>query len=223
MMILSNPRVITPRRDVVRVDSFYADPAHSTSVRPPAYQRLLRWPSSIGTDTVAGDPALIIDDRLGGWNTGRELRFNPNTQSLSIGEEIATIGVLAPAIAMAKYGEHGRNGAIIMTTSKQEMWDGSTQFLSGRETGDTTHPLPGIVRIRFIVDTTGHVDPSSFVILCRETPGAFLEPVQKETILGRVWTPARLHGRVVRQVKHIDVPTPIDSAQRSEDALAECG
>jgi hypothetical protein len=52
--------------------------------------------------------------------------------------------------------------------------------------------------VQFIVDTTGHTEPSSFKVM-KTTHPAFAEPA-KETILKSVFKPARFKGRPVRQL-----------------------
>jgi len=222
-LLIFNPRMTTPLRNIVRADSFYVDPSHPDSRQPPQYHVLLHSPLSTGTDTVGGNPAWIVDDRLG-W---AEL-FNPNMRGVITGDDIVTIGVLTPLAAMEKYGKHGRNGAIVLTTKARESPDEPGRIISGGAAfdaaiSDTTRPMPGELNIRLVVDTTGHVDPASFVIICRRTPGAFLEPAQKEAILGAVWQPARLRGRPVWKNKYFGVNTLVDSTRTAGDGISLCG
>jgi TonB family protein len=58
--------------------------------------------------------------------------------------------------------------------------------------------ITGRVEMQFIVDTTGHVEGSSFKVLKTSHP-AFAEPA-REAILKSVFKPARFKGRPVRQL-----------------------
>jgi periplasmic protein TonB len=58
--------------------------------------------------------------------------------------------------------------------------------------------ITGRVEMQFIVDTTGHVEASSFKIMKTSHP-AFAEPA-REAILKSVFKPARFKGRPVRQL-----------------------
>jgi len=224
LLILSNPKITPPLRNLVRVDSFYVDSTRrGANIIPPQYRLLLRWPSSKGTDTIDGNPILITNGRLRGSEVHRSALFNANTQRrVLVADDIATIGVLAPAAAVAKYGALGRNGAIVMTTKREEQPDEQSQFISDRAALQEAASDTGIVDIRYIVDTTGRVDPSSFVVICRRTPGAFIESAKKEAILKEVWKPARLHGRPVREKHYFGLRTPVDSAERAGDIIPLC-
>lgn len=230
LMILSHPRITTPRRNIVRVDSFYFDSTRpGASAMPPQYHLLLQWPpgTATGTDTVGNDPILITNGGLGGGDVFSSQLFSPNMRRVLNASDITTIGVLTPSAATAEYGKHGRNGAIIMTTKRPEDPDDPGGIVSGgaafhAAVRDTTRPMPGQVEIRFVLDTTGHVDPTSFVVLCRRTPGAFLEPAQKEAILGAVWQPSRLRGRLVRDERYMRVNTLVDSIRTAGDSISLC-
>jgi beta-lactamase regulating signal transducer with metallopeptidase domain len=56
----------------------------------------------------------------------------------------------------------------------------------------------GWVDLQYVVDTTGHVEPSSFKIL-NQTNKAFVEPAE-EAVLSGVYTPAKFRGQPVRQL-----------------------
>jgi periplasmic protein TonB len=58
--------------------------------------------------------------------------------------------------------------------------------------------IAGRVEVQFVVDTTGHVEPSSFKIL-KSTHKAFAEPA-REAILKSVFKPAKFKGSPVRQL-----------------------
>jgi periplasmic protein TonB len=58
--------------------------------------------------------------------------------------------------------------------------------------------IAGRVEVQFVVDTTGHVEPSSFKIL-KSTHKAFEEPA-REAILKSVFKPAKFKGSPVRQL-----------------------
>jgi TonB family protein len=58
--------------------------------------------------------------------------------------------------------------------------------------------ITGRVEMQFIVDTTGHVEASSFKIMKTSHP-AFAEPAH-EAILKSIFKPARFKGRPVRQL-----------------------
>lgn len=57
--------------------------------------------------------------------------------------------------------------------------------------------IAGSVDLQFIIDTTGHVEPSSLKVLAK-THDAFVEPA-KEAILKGVYKPAKYKGEPVRQ------------------------
>lgn len=58
--------------------------------------------------------------------------------------------------------------------------------------------IEGAVDLRYVVDTTGHAETNSFVILSQTRP-EFVNPA-KEAILKGVFKPARFRGRPVRQL-----------------------
>jgi TonB family protein len=58
--------------------------------------------------------------------------------------------------------------------------------------------ITGRVEMQFIVDTTGHVEASSFKVMKTSHP-AFAEPA-REAILKSIFKPARFKGRPVRQL-----------------------
>jgi len=58
--------------------------------------------------------------------------------------------------------------------------------------------IAGRVELQYIVDTTGHAEPSSFKIL-KSTHQAFEEPA-REAIMKSVFKPAKFRGRPVRQL-----------------------
>jgi protein TonB len=58
--------------------------------------------------------------------------------------------------------------------------------------------IAGRVEMQYIVDTTGHAEPSSFKIL-KSTHQAFEEPA-KEAIMKGVFKPAKFRGQAVRQL-----------------------
>jgi TonB family protein len=58
--------------------------------------------------------------------------------------------------------------------------------------------ITGRVEMQFIVDTTGHVEKSSFKVM-KTTHPAFAEPA-REAILKSIFKPARFKGRPVRQL-----------------------
>ncbi len=58
--------------------------------------------------------------------------------------------------------------------------------------------IQGRVEVQYVVDTTGHAEPSSWKIL-RSTNKMFEEPA-RESIMKSVFRPARIRGRAVRQL-----------------------
>ncbi len=58
--------------------------------------------------------------------------------------------------------------------------------------------IAGSVDVQYIVDTTGHAEPSSFKVL-KSTHQAFEEPA-REAIMKAVFKPAKFRGKVVRQL-----------------------
>ncbi|MGE5231491.1 MAG: energy transducer TonB [Deltaproteobacteria bacterium] len=58
--------------------------------------------------------------------------------------------------------------------------------------------IAGSVDVQYIVDTTGHAEPSSFKVL-KSTHQAFEEPA-REAIMKGVFKPAKFRGRLVRQL-----------------------
>jgi len=58
--------------------------------------------------------------------------------------------------------------------------------------------IAGSVDVQYVVDTTGHTEPSSFKVM-KSTHPAFAEPA-KEAILKGVFKPAKFKGQPVRQL-----------------------
>jgi protein TonB len=58
--------------------------------------------------------------------------------------------------------------------------------------------IAGSVDVQYIVDTTGHAEPSSFKVL-KSTHQAFEEPA-REAIMKGVFKPAKFRGKLVRQL-----------------------
>ena len=58
--------------------------------------------------------------------------------------------------------------------------------------------IAGSVDVQYIVDTTGHAEPSSFKVL-KSTHQAFEEPA-REAIMKAVFKPAKFRGKLVRQL-----------------------
>ncbi|HSR15297.1 MAG TPA: TonB family protein [Gemmatimonadales bacterium] len=58
--------------------------------------------------------------------------------------------------------------------------------------------IAGRVEVQYVVDTTGHAEPSSWKVL-RSTNRAFEEPA-REAIMKAVFKPARIRGQAVRQL-----------------------
>lgn len=56
--------------------------------------------------------------------------------------------------------------------------------------------IPGQVVAQFVVDTTGHVEVSSFKIM-KSSHKAFEDPV-RESVLKAIFKPGRMHGKAVR-------------------------
>jgi protein TonB len=55
--------------------------------------------------------------------------------------------------------------------------------------------IPGRVEAQFVIDTLGHVDPSSFKVI-KTTHQAFVEPA-REAVLKTLFRPGKNHGQVV--------------------------
>lgn len=58
--------------------------------------------------------------------------------------------------------------------------------------------IGGSVDVQYIVDTTGHAEPSSFKVL-KSTHQAFEEPA-REAIMKAIFKPAKFRGKLVRQL-----------------------
>lgn len=58
--------------------------------------------------------------------------------------------------------------------------------------------IEGEVVARYVVDTTGRVEPASWVVV-RASHDGFRQPAREAILAGR-FTPARTRGRVVRQL-----------------------
>jgi len=58
------------------------------------------------------------------------------------------------------------------------------------------HDVLGTVRILYIIDTTGHVEPSSLAVLA--APDSGLAALARQFVLSFVFKPALLYGRRVR-------------------------
>ena len=56
--------------------------------------------------------------------------------------------------------------------------------------------IPGRVTVQYVVDTTGHMEPTSFRAVASTNP-AFVEPA-REALLKALFKPGRANGRVVR-------------------------
>jgi TonB family protein len=58
--------------------------------------------------------------------------------------------------------------------------------------------ITGRVELEYVVDTTGRAEPGSLRVLATTHPE--FEAAARVTVLGSRYRPARLHGRVVRQL-----------------------